>query len=120
MRVCHTASHPIQALVFRSKVVSAVQFSSMLVNWILLAGMVLLAVTKNPTILLIGIIIMSVTVLFTLPVEFDASKRALAWLNNTNVTNAQEYSKAKDALKMGSHHLCSGGIGSGDAIDTLI
>jgi Zn-dependent membrane protease YugP len=45
---------------------------------------------------------MAVTVLFTLitlPVEFDASRRALVWLNNTNVTNAQEYPKAKDALK---------------------
>ena len=44
----------------------------------------------------------TVTVLFTLitlPVEFDASKRALAWLNTTNVTNSQEYPKAKDALK---------------------
>ena len=45
---------------------------------------------------------MSVTVLFTLitlPVEFDASKRALAWLDRTNVTNSEEYPKAKDALK---------------------
>jgi Zn-dependent membrane protease YugP len=86
----------------RSKMVPAVQVSSMLVNWILLAGMVVLASSKNPTVLLIGIVIMSVTVLFTLvtlPVEFDASKRALAWLDNTNVTNLQEYPKAKDALK---------------------
>jgi Zn-dependent membrane protease YugP len=45
---------------------------------------------------------MGLTVLFaliTLPVEFDASRRALAWLNNTTVTNYQEYPKAKDALK---------------------
>jgi uncharacterized protein len=45
---------------------------------------------------------MSITVLFTLitlPVEFDASKRALAWLNSTNITNGEEYPKAKDALK---------------------
>ena len=52
--------------------------------------------------LLVGIIVMSITVLFTLitlPVEFDASKRALAWLNRTNVTNTAEYPKAKDALK---------------------
>jgi Zn-dependent membrane protease YugP len=74
----------------------------MLVNWILLAGIIMLAVSNNPTVLLIGIIVMSVTVLFTLitlPVEFDASKRALAWLNHTNVTNATEYPLAKDALK---------------------
>ena len=98
--VQHAASYG--PLMLRSKLVPAVQMSSMLVNWILLAGMIVLATTKNPIVLLIGIIIMSVTVLFTLitlPVEFDASKRALAWLNRTNVTNSEEYPKAKDALK---------------------
>ena len=104
----HECGHAVQhatsygPLMLRSKLVPAVQFSSMLVNWVLLAGMIVLAATKNPTVLLIGIIVMSVTVLFsiiTLPVEFDASKRALAWLNNTNVTNSEEYPKAKDALK---------------------
>ncbi len=104
----HECGHAVQhatsygPLTLRSKLVPAVQFSSMLVNWVLLAGMVVLASTKNPTVLLIGIIIMSVTVLFsliTLPVEFDASKRALAWLEHTNVTNSSEYPKAKDALK---------------------
>lgn len=104
----HECGHAVQhatsygPLMLRSKLVPAVQMSSMLVNWILLAGMIVLATTKNPTVLLIGIIVMSVTVLFTLitlPVEFDASKRALAWLDNTNVTNTEEYPKAKDALK---------------------
>jgi uncharacterized protein len=100
----HAVQHATQygPLMFRSKMVPAVQWSSMLVNWILLAGMVVLASTKNPTILLVGIIIMAVTVLFTLvtlPVEFDASKRALAWLERTNITNASEFPKAKDALK---------------------
>lgn len=100
----HAVQHATQygPLMFRSKMVPAVQVSSMLVNWILLAGMIVLATTKNPTVLLIGIVAMSVTVLFTLvtlPVEFDASKRALAWLNSTNVTNQEEYPKAKDALK---------------------
>lgn len=104
----HECGHAVQhatsygPLVMRSKMVPAVQFSSMLVNWVLLAGMIVLATTKSPTVLLIGIIIMSVTVVFsliTLPVEFDASKRALAWLDRTNVINPQEYPKAKDALK---------------------
>lgn len=104
----HECGHAVQhatsygPLVMRSKMVPAVQFSSMLVNWVLLAGMIVLATTKSPTVLLIGIIIMSVTVLFTLitlPVEFDASKRALAWLERTNITSPQEYPKAKDALK---------------------
>lgn len=104
----HECGHAVQhataygPLMLRSKLVPAVQMSSMLVNWVLLAGMIVLATTKNPTVLLIGIVVMSVTVLFTLvtlPVEFDASKRALAWLNKTNVTNSEEYPKAKDALK---------------------
>jgi Zn-dependent membrane protease YugP len=104
----HECGHAVQharsyaPLTLRSKLVPAVQASSMLTNWVLLAGMIVLATTKNPTVLLIGIIAMSLTVLFTLvtlPVEFDASKRALAWLESTNVTNAEEYPKAKDALK---------------------
>ncbi len=98
--VQHAASYG--PLMFRSKMVPAVQVSSMLVNWILLAGVILLATTRNPVVLLIGIVVMSITVLFTLitlPVEFDASKRALAWLNRTNITNQEEYPKAKDALK---------------------
>lgn len=103
----HECGHAVQHAVayaplnLRSKLVPAVQFSSMLVNWILLAG-VIMAYSGNPTVLLIGIILMAITVIFTLvtlPVEFDASKRALAWLNHTNVTNATEYPMAKDALK---------------------
>lgn len=103
----HECGHAVQhataygPLMFRSQMVPLVQFSSNLVNWILLAGMVMLAYSHNSTVLLVGIILMGVTVLFTLvtlPVEFDASKRALAWLNSTNITNANEYPKAKDAL----------------------
>jgi len=103
----HECGHAVQhataytPLALRSKLVPAVQFSSMLVNWILLVG-VIMAYSGNPTVLLIGIILMAVTVVFTLitlPVEFDASKRALAWLERTNVTNSTEYPMAKDALK---------------------
>jgi Zn-dependent membrane protease YugP len=82
--------------------VPVVQFSANIVNWVLMAGIIMLAVSNNATVLLIGIIMMSLTVLFslvTLPVEFDASKRALAWLEQTNVTNSEEYPLAKDALK---------------------
>lgn len=100
----HAVQHATQygPLMLRSRLVPAVQMSSMLVNWILLAGMIVIAISNNPTILLVGIIAMSITVLFTLitlPVEFDASKRALAWLEGTNITNREEYPKAKDALK---------------------
>ena len=104
----HECGHAVQhataygPLMFRSKMVPVVQVSSTLVNWVLLAGIIVLASTSNPTVLLIGIVAMSIIVLFTLitlPVEFDASKRALAWLNSTNITNQEEYPKAKDALK---------------------
>ncbi len=103
----HECGHAVQHatsyswLMMRSKLVPAVQISSMLVNWVLLIG-VIMASSGNTTLLLIGIIIFAITVIFslvTLPVEFDASNRALAWLNTTNVTNTQEYPKAKDALK---------------------
>jgi Zn-dependent membrane protease YugP len=103
----HECGHAVQhatayaPLNLRSKLVPAVQFSSGLVNLVLIVG-VIMAYSGNPTVLLIGIILMAVTVLFTLitlPVEFDASKRALAWLNQTNVTNNTEYPMAKDALK---------------------
>jgi Zn-dependent membrane protease YugP len=104
----HECGHAVQhataygPLVFRSRMVPVVQFSANIVNWVLMAGIIMLAVSNNATVLLIGIIMMSLTVLFslvTLPVEFDASKRALAWLEQTNVTNSEEYPLAKDALK---------------------
>jgi Zn-dependent membrane protease YugP len=102
----HETGHAIQHasaytwLNLRSKLVPAVQFSSSLVNWVLLGG-VLMASSGNSTLLLVGIALFTLTVLFslvTLPVEFDASRRALQWLNHTNVTNSQEYPKAKNAL----------------------
>lgn len=102
----HECGHAVQHatgytwLNLRSKLVPAVQVSSSLVNWVLLIGVLL--INRFPNLLLAGIILFAITVLFsliTLPVEFDASKRALAWLSHTNVTNQQEYPKAKDALK---------------------
>ena len=100
----HAVQHATQyaPLNLRSRLVPVVQFSSTIVNLILLIG-VILAASGSTTLLLIGIILMAVTVLFTLvtlPVEFDASKRALGWLEHTNVTNTNEYPKAKDALKL--------------------
>ncbi|MCF3110858.1 zinc metallopeptidase [Niabella sp. CC-SYL272] len=94
-------AHQYAPLQMRSRLVPAVQFSSMIVNWVLLAGIVM-AASGSYTLLLAGIILMGITVVFsliTLPVEFDASKRALTWLNHTNVANNTEYPMAKDALK---------------------
>ena len=103
----HECGHAVQHatayswLMMRSRLVPLVQVTSNLVNIVLLIG-VILAATGSPGLLLVGIGLMAVTVLFTLitlPVEFDASNRALAWLQTTNVTNNAEYPKAKDALK---------------------
>jgi len=103
----HECGHAVQHansyswLTLRSRLVPAVQLTSNLVNIVLIIG-VIMAASGNTSLLLIGIAMMAVTVLFTLitlPVEFDASKRALAWLETTNVTNNTEYPKAKDALK---------------------
>jgi uncharacterized protein len=102
----HETGHAVQHanayawLSLRSKLVPAVQVSSTIVNWVLLIGVVM-AASGNTTLLLVGIGLFALSVLFsliTLPVEFDASRRALEWLNRTNVTNAQEYPKAKNAL----------------------
>lgn len=101
----HECGHAVQHansytwLNLRSRLVPAVKVSSNLVQWVLLAGIFL--INTFPGLLLGGIILFAITTLFalvTLPVEFDASKRALAWLNQTNVTNQYEYPKAKDAL----------------------
>jgi hypothetical protein len=102
----HECGHAVQHataytwLNLRSKLVPVVQFSSTIVQWILLAGVLL--INRFPQLLLAGIILFALTAVFsviTLPVEFDASRRALAWLQRTNITNQQEYPKAKNALK---------------------
>jgi len=105
----HECGHAVQhataysMLMLRSKIVPAVQISSTLSQWIIIAGLGFMGFGGgNPTILLIGIILFAVTTLFsiiTLPVEFDASSRALAWLGNAKITSAPEKENAKDALK---------------------
>jgi uncharacterized protein len=102
----HECGHAVQHataytwLMLRSRLVPVVQFSSMMIQWILLAGILLINVF--PSLLLVGIGLFAITTIFsiiTLPVEFDASRRALVWLQNTGVTTATEFPKAKDALK---------------------
>ncbi|MCP9751317.1 zinc metallopeptidase [Ferruginibacter sp. HRS2-29] len=105
----HECGHAVQhataysMLQLRSKIVPAVQISSNLSQWIILAGIGFMGFGNgNPTILLVGIILFAVTTLFTvitLPVEFDASARALKWLDSTNITSHTEHAQAKDALK---------------------
>lgn len=101
----HECGHAVQHatayrwLMFRSRMVPVVQVSSMLIQWILLAGVLLINVF--PQLLLVGILLFALTTVFalvTLPVEFDASRRALAWLGTTRVADAEEHPQAKDAL----------------------
>jgi Zn-dependent membrane protease YugP len=102
----HECGHAIQHarayawLNMRSALVPAVSFASKYVQWILLAGVLLINVF--PYLLLAGIVLFAMTTLFafiTLPVEFDASKRALRWLESSGMTSAQEHDLAYDALK---------------------
>ena len=101
----HECGHAVQHatayswLMLRSRLVPFVQFSSNIVQWILLAGIFMINVF--PALLLAGIVLFALTTIFalvTLPVEYDASNRALAWLERSNATLPQEHDKAKDAL----------------------
>ena len=102
----HECGHAVQHaraymwLGMRSKLVPAVSFASKWMQWILLAGV--LTITVFPWLLLFGIVLFAATTIFsfiTLPVEFDASNRALAWLEGSGMTSSQEHDMAKDALK---------------------
>ena len=105
----HECGHAVQHarayafLQMRSALVPVISISSRYMQWILLAG--ILTIESFPGIMLAGIVMFAATTLFsfiTLPVEFDASKRALAWLTDTGMTVGEEYHKAKDALKWAS------------------
>ncbi|GAB2837102.1 zinc metallopeptidase [Ferruginibacter profundus] len=105
----HECGHALQhataysMLMLRSRLVPAVQISSTLSQWVIIAGLGMFGFGGgNTTVLLIGIILFAVSTLFsviTLPVEFDASARALKWLEASNITTTGEHDKAKDALK---------------------
>ena len=102
----HECGHALQHakaypwLMLRSRLVPVVQISSSIVQWVLLGGILLIKVF--PALLLAGIVLFALTTLFaliTLPVELDASKRALVWLNSARITQPKEHELAKDALK---------------------
>jgi Zn-dependent membrane protease YugP len=115
----HECGHAVQHaqayswLTMRSKMVPAVQISSNLVQWVLIGGILML--NSFPGLLLIGIILFAVTTLFsiiTLPVEYDASNRALAWLKNKNMLGQEEYAGAEDSLKWAARTYLVAAIGS--------
>ena len=115
----HECGHAVQharayaPLQMRSALVPVVQFSSSIVQWVLLGGILLL--NSFPQLLLIGICLFAMTTLFsfiTLPVEIDASRRALVWLNSAGVTNAFNHNQAKDALKSAAYTYVVAALGS--------
>jgi uncharacterized protein len=115
----HETGHALQHaqayawLGFRSKLVPAVSFASKWVQWILLAGVLL--IQTFPALLLAGIVLFAMTTVFsfiTLPVEINASRRALAWLSNAGITSYQNHDKAQDALKWAAYTYVVAALGS--------
>lgn len=101
----HECGHAVQHataysfLKFRSAMVPVISVSSQYMQWIILAGILLINSTPIP--LAVGVALFGLTTLFsfiTLPVEFDASRRALAWIDRRGVVTSQEHGMAKDAL----------------------
>ncbi|PCJ67205.1 MAG: hypothetical protein COA58_02490 [Bacteroidetes bacterium] len=103
----HECGHAVQHarsyfwLTMRSKLVPMVSVSSRWLHWVLLAGILLIG-TFGTSLLYVGIGLFALTTLFsfvTLPVEFDASKRALLWIEEKNIVTREELGDSKDALK---------------------
>lgn len=115
----HECGHAVQhataygALQFRSAIVPFVSVASQWMQWIILAGIFLIQTTIVP--LAIGVALFAVTTAFsfiTLPVEFDASRRALAWIDSRGIVNQREHAMAKDALKWAAMTYVVAAIGS--------
>lgn len=115
----HECGHALQhaygyaPLKMRSALVPVVNFASQFVMWILLAGIIM--IESFPQLMLAGIILFATTTLFsfiTLPVEINASKRALAWLNNSGLTNYETHEPAEKALRAAAYTYVVAAIGS--------
>lgn len=115
----HECGHAVQHatayswLKLRSSLVPVVNVASSYMQWILIAGILMLK--SFPQLLLVGIVIFGATTLFsivTLPVEYDASNRALAWLENKRMLTQEEHAGAKDALKWAARTYLVAALGS--------
>ena len=115
----HECGHAVQharaysMLKFRSAMVPALSVASRYMQWILIIGILMMQTTMIP--LAIGVALFALTTLFsfvTLPVEFDASKRALAWMDTRGVVTPQEHDMAKDALKWAAMTYVVAALGS--------
>lgn len=115
----HECGHAVQHQVgysmlrLRSALVPAVSFASQWVSWVILGGILLLQVF--PYLLLLGIAMFAVTALFslvTLPVEVDASRRAMLWLEQSGITQGESTAMAKDALRAAAYTYVIAALGS--------
>lgn len=118
----HECGHAVQHakayswLQMRSQLVPVVSVASKLSQWVILGGLVLMASTAlGSTVLLVGIILFAMGTLFsfvTLPVEYDASKRALVWLETENMLTTNEHDAAEDSLKWAARTYVVAAVGS--------
>lgn len=117
----HECGHAVQHarayqwLGLRSKLVPVVNIGAKAFNIVILIGIGILAMTGNPLVAWIGVALFATTTLFsvvTLPVEYDASNRALAWMQREHIVTDQEYSGAKDSLKWAARTYLVAAIGS--------
>lgn len=115
----HECGHAVQHAVgypwlqMRSKLVPVVSVSSRVVQWVLIGGIIL--INTFPQLMLIGIVLFGLTTLFsfiTLPVEYDASNRALAWIKEKKIVTPAEYAASKDALKWAARTYVVAAVGS--------
>jgi Zn-dependent membrane protease YugP len=115
----HECGHAVQhahgyaALRMRSALVPVVSFASNIVQWVLLAGVIFINVF--PALLWLGILLFATTTLFsfvTLPVEVNASARAISWLTQTGITDNQTRPMAIDALKWAAYTYVVAALGS--------
>ena len=117
----HECGHAVQHAVgysmlkLRSNMVPVVNISSRLVQFVLMAGIAMMAMGSGKTLLLVGVLLFGVTTLFsfiTLPVEYDASNRALAWLKQTGTVADNELEGAEDSLKWAARTYVVAALGS--------
>lgn len=115
----HECGHAVQhatayaPLRLRSSLVPVVSFASQWMSWVLLAGILL--IQTMPQIMLVGIILFAMTTLFslvTLPVEIDASRRAIAWLGQSGIATGPKNDNARDALKSAAYTYVVAALGS--------
>lgn len=117
----HECGHAVQHAVgytmlqLRSKMVPVVNFSSKLLQFVIIAGFIVMMSSGNKVLLAFGVLLFAITTIFafiTLPVEYDASNRALAWLEKSGTVTRQEQEGAKDALKWAARTYVVAALGS--------